>query len=156
MKLKSIILFLIIVAFFSCKDETKNTKSDVIAPAKETMRAKTGDDVLIVVSYIKNESKAEFEKWIKDVLYAALNKTSSQMKKDQLMRTRWLEPAQQNEDKSWTYVWIMDPIIPNTDYDISTFLNKEYGEEKGKIYWAKYQTFWAKPVEAHTLKQTSN
>lgn len=77
------------------------------------------------------------------------------MKKDQLKVTRWLEPAHQNEDKTWTYVWIMDPIIPNTDYDIPTFLNMEYGEEKGKEHWAKYQTFWAKPVEAHMLKQTS-
>jgi len=36
-----------------------------------------------------------------------------------------------------------------------TLLNNEYGEAKGTEHWVKYQTFWAKPVEAHILKQTS-
>ncbi len=156
MKLKSIFMLLVVILFFSCGENTNTTKTITAIPTKEEMRAKNGDEVLIIVSYIKNDVKPEFEMWIKDVLYSALNKTSNQMKKDQLLRTRWLEPTHQNEDKSWTYVWIMDPIIPNTDYDIPAFLNKEYGEEKGKEHWAKYQTFWAKPVEVHAVKQTSN
>jgi hypothetical protein len=153
MKLKTIFLAMLASCFISCGQKTENVKSENLS--REQMRAKDGDEVLIVVTYVKDESKSDFEKWINDVLYAALNKTTNPMKIDQLKVTRWLEPTQQNEDKTWTYVWIMDPIIPNTDYDIPTFLNKEYGEEKGKEHWEKYQTFWAKPVEVHALKQTS-
>lgn len=155
--MKPVSIFTLMITFFflSCGQETKNLNSDTQPLPREQMRAKNGDEVLIIVTYVKDELKPEFEKWISDVLYAALNKTTNPMKKDQLKVTRWLEPAHQNEDKTWTYVWIMDPIIPNTDYDIPTFLNQEYGEEKGKEHWAKYQTFWAKPVEAHILKQTS-
>ena len=119
------------------------------------MRAKIGEEVWIIVSYIKNDSKSEFEKWIKEIFYPALQNSKNPMNKLQLNSTRWLEPANQNEDKTWTYVWIMDPVVPNGDYDIPTLLNKEYGEATGTEHWEKYQTFWAKPNEAHILKQTS-
>lgn len=153
MKFKAIFFAMLAFCLISCGQKTENVKSENLS--REQMRAKYGDEVLIVVTYVKDESKSDFEKWINDVLYAALNKTKNPMKIDQLKVTRWLVPTHQNEDKTWTYVWIMDPIIPNTDYDIPTFLNKEYGEEKGKEHWEKYQTFWAKSVEVHALKQTS-
>ncbi|MEK7257227.1 MAG: hypothetical protein AAB316_20910, partial [Bacteroidota bacterium] len=138
-----------------CRQETPPSAPEVAPASDGQTRAKNGDEVWIIVTYVKDEIKSDFEKWVKDVLYAALYKTTNPMKKDQLKVTRWLEPTQQNEDKTWTYVWIMDPVIPNTNYDIPTFLNQEYGEEKGKEHWATYQTFWAKPVEAHVLKQSS-
>lgn len=122
---------------------------------KEQTRAKTGDEVWVIVNYIKEDSKPAFEQWIKDVFYPALHKSQDPMVKEQLKATRWLEPARQNEDKSWTYVWIMDPVVPKADYDMESLLNTAYGEEKGKAYWEKYQTFWSKPLEAHILKQTA-
>ena len=155
--MKSTTVFALIIAsfFISCGQETKNSKSESTSPSKEQMRAKNGEEVWVIVTYVKDELKPEFEKFIKEVFYPALHKSQSPMSKLQLNSTRWLEPANQNEDKTWTYVWIMDPVVPNGDYDIPTLLNKEYGEAKGKEHWAKYQTFWAKPVDAHMLKQTS-
>ncbi|MBK9335619.1 MAG: hypothetical protein IPM98_03115 [Lewinellaceae bacterium] len=104
---------------------------------------------------MKEASKSEFEQWVKDVFYPALRKSESPMHEAQLNATRWLEPAGQNEDKTWTYAWIMDPVVPKADYDIPTLLNTAYGEEKvrptGKPTWH----FWAKPVDMHVLKQTT-
>ncbi|MBK9734297.1 MAG: hypothetical protein IPO92_04735 [Saprospiraceae bacterium] len=155
MKFTSVFVLIITIFLFSCGQETKNSKSESISPSKEQMRAKIGEEVWIIVSYIKNDSKSEFEKWIKEIFYPALQNSKNPMNKLQLNSTRWLEPAHQNEDKTWTYVWIMDPVVTNGDYDIPTLLNKEYGEAKGTDHWVKYQTFWAKPTEAHILKQTS-
>ena len=155
--MKSASVFALMITFFllSCGQETKNSKPETQPLPREQMRAKSGDEVWIIVTYVKDELKPEFEKWIKEVFYSALHKSQNPMDKLQLNSTRWLEPAHQNEDKTWTYVWIMDPVVPNGDYDIPTLLNKEYGEAKGTEHWVKYQTFWAKPVEAHILKQTS-
>ena len=128
---------------------------DVLAQtATYTMPAKSGETVLVVVTDIKNEKKTAYESWIKDVLYAALYKSQNPMKKDQLKVTRWLRPVRQNADSTWTYAFIMDPAIPKTDYDIPTFLKQEYGEEKGKKYADQYETFLAKPIVIHALKQT--
>jgi hypothetical protein len=122
---------------------------------KETNRAKTSDKILVVIVNVKGELKNEFDIWVKDVLYDALYKSKSEMKKAQLKTVRWLEPVRQNRDSTWTYSWIMDPIIPNTDYDILTFLEKEYGKELGQKHWDKYLTFMASEPSLVTLKQTN-
>ena len=122
---------------------------------KEETRAKYGESVLIVIIKVKDESKIDFDKWIEEVLYKALYNSESDMKKAQLKATRWLEPTRQNQDGTWTYSWIMDPIIPNTNYDIELFLVKEYGEEIGKAHWQKYLTFMADQPQSHMLKQTN-
>ena len=107
---------------------------------KATNRAKVGDMVYIVIVKVKDESKIEFETWVDQVLYAALNRSESPMKKAQLKATRWLEPLGPKEDGTWNYCWIMDPGIPKTEYDILAFLKSEYGEEKGQQHYDKYQS----------------
>ena len=121
---------------------------------KEENRAKKDDRVLIVIVKVKGDQKEAFEKWIDEVLYTALRNSERLMKKAQLKTTRWMEPVRANEDGSWTYSWIMDPIIPKTDYDIPTFLNDAYGEELGKEHWASYMAFMAEPPRVFVFKQT--
>ncbi len=125
-----------------------------IAKEKESTRAHTNDRILVVIVKVKNDAKQEFESWIEDVLYSALYNSTSEMKKAQLKDTRWLVPVSPNSDSTWTYSWIMDPIIPKTNYDIPRFLNNEYGEEMGKKHWEKYMTFMAEPPQTLYLRQT--
>lgn len=154
MKSTSICVVIITAFLLACGQETK-TPSATAAPTKEQMRAKTGEEVWVIVTHVKGDQKPAFEQWVKEIFYPALQKSKNPMHKAQLQSTRWLEPAAQNEDKSWTYAWIMDPVLPKADYDIATLLNTAYGEEKGKAHWEAYMAFWAKPVEAHILKQTA-
>jgi hypothetical protein len=159
--MKSVILILALTLVWNvnatCQEEKMASSKELqkwIKKDKESTRAKTGDNILVVIVKVKDESKQEFELWIKDVLYSALNKSKSEMKKAQLKATRWLEPVRQNEDSTWTYSWIMDPLIPNTNYDIPRFLDLEYGEELGKKHWEKYMTFMAELPQTMVLKQT--
>lgn len=115
--------------------------------------AKPGETVLVVVAAVKPNKKAEYETWMNDVMYAALYKSKNPVKKEQLKVTRWLKPARQNADSTWTYAFIMDPVIPKTDYDIPTFLKQEYGDEKGAQYVSQYESFLARPIVIHALKQ---
>lgn len=121
---------------------------------KMSTRAKEGEKVLIVTVNVKHPLKEDFEKWINDVLYQALENSESLMKKAQLKATRWLEPVKINKDSTWTYTWIMDPIIPNTNYDIQKFLILEYGEDLGKQHWENYKLFMAAPPKSSILRQT--
>lgn len=150
--MKAIVMFFLLTALpfvtYGQTNAAPNTATN------EQVRAKAGQDVWIVVTYVKDAARPEFEKWVQEVFYTALQKSANPMHQDQLNNTRWLEPASQNEDKSWTYVWIMDPVVPKADYDIPTLLNATYGEVKGKEHWEKYQTFFVKGPEIHTLKQT--
>lgn len=142
----------------NCQDETMAGSEELqmwLEKDKASTRAKNDEMVFIVVVKVKNESKQEFEKWIKDVLYSALYKSESEIKMAQLKATRWLEPVEQNEDSTWTYSWIMDPLIPKTNYDILKFLNSAYGEELAEEHWKKYLTFMATPPQSIVLKQTN-
>ncbi len=154
MKSSSICLLITTAFFLACGQETK-PPSSTLAPTKEQMRAKSGEEVWVIVTHVKSDQKPAFEQWVKEIFYPALHKSQKPMNKEQLQSTRWLEPAAQNEDKTWTYVWIMDPVVPKGDYDIPTLLNTAYGEEKGKAHWEAYMAFWAKPVDMHVLKQTA-
>ncbi len=107
---------------------------------KETNRAKVGEMVYIVIVKVKDEVKVEFETWVDEILYAALNSSNSPMKQAQLKATRWLEPLGKRPDNTWIYCWIMDPGIPKTQYDIPAFLKSEYGDEKGQQHYDKYQS----------------
>ena len=136
---------------------TEATPADLqkwIKTDKQRNRAALNDHVLLVVVSVKPEMKTEFDAWIKNVLYAALYRSKSEMKKAQLKTVRWLEPLRQNADSTWTYSWIMDPVIPNTDYDIPTFLNNEYGIEEGMKHWNTYLTFLAREPMVVGLMQT--
>lgn len=150
MKSYSIVLIVLLVCF------NGNTLAQSITDraSKITNRAKENDKVLIVVNYVKDDSKQAFDKWIKDVLYSALYKSTNPMKQKQLLFTRFLEPVSKNKDNTWTYTWIMDPELPKTDYYILTFLQKEYGDELGKKHWANFERYLAREAEAHYLNQT--
>jgi hypothetical protein len=112
-----------------------------------------GEKVWIIVNYIKEDSKANYEKWMLDIFLAPMNITQDSILKKQNIATRWLKPIKQNEDKTWTYVFLMDPVIPNGDYDIKKFLIKTYGEEKGVNYMKEYETFIATEGQIHVMKR---
>lgn len=159
--MKNLILILIIGLLAQFKAFAQTDEMPSIAELqkwshleKEETRAKHDDQVLIVIVKVKEDSKEDFDLWIKDVLYDALYKSESMMKKAQLKATRWLEPTKQNEDGTWTYSWIMDPMIPGTNYDIIPFLTSEYGEKEGMKHWATYLTFMAGPPQSIIVTQT--
>lgn len=144
------------ISIYSQNESDGNNKilEKWINTEKGENRAATNDKVQISIVTIKNESKAEFEDWISNVLYSALNSSESRMKQAQLKATRWLEPLEPNPDSTWTYCWIMDPLIPNTIYDIPDFLNKEYGEELAGKHLNKFMSFMAREPQNVFLRQT--
>ena len=97
----------------------------------------------IILSDIKESAKADYEKWMTDIFFAPMKTTQDPILKKQFNATRWLTSAQQNDDKTWTYCFLIDPVIENGDYDIEHFLVKTYGEAKGKAYLQEYEGFMA-------------
>lgn len=115
--------------------------------------AQTGENVWVIVNYIKESNKADYEKWMTEVFFAPMKTTQDPVLKKQYTATRWLTPANQNEDKTWTYVFLMDPVVPNGDYDIENYLVKTYGAEKGKAYMKQFEGFMAKEGQMHVLNR---
>ena len=94
--MKSAILIFSLLIFWSVNSNCQNEKmasseklQKWISLKKEATRAKTDKMILIVIVKVKGQFKVEFEKWIKDVLYKALYRSESEMKKAQLKTTRF-------------------------------------------------------------------
>jgi predicted ester cyclase len=107
--------------------------------------------VWVLVNNIKDNAKTEYEKWMTDIFFKPMNNTKDPFLAQQNASTRWLTPAKQNSDKTWTYVFLMDPVIPNANYDIESYLKKTYGEAQGKAYMIQYQNFIATDPQFHVL-----
>jgi hypothetical protein len=130
--------------------------SPVFAQTKEQNRAKEGEKVWLIINHIKDESKTDYVNWMNTYFLSLLVNTTDETTKKQYQNTRWLEPARQNDDKTWTYVFIMDPVIPKTNYDIAALLATKYGAEKAAALNKEYESYLAKPTIVHNLKQTQH
>ncbi|MDB5241102.1 MAG: hypothetical protein JWP57_1727 [Spirosoma sp.] len=45
-----------------------------------------------------------------------------------------MHPAQANQDGTYTYLFIMDPLIKGADYGIESLTKKMYGAKQGTEY----------------------
>jgi hypothetical protein len=97
---------------------------------RETIRAVEGEWVAIWVNHVKADKWEQHEHFVHDLLMPA----TEQADPDVLRHTRFLHPRQQNEDGTYTSVWLMDPSLEGGDYDMLSLLQKAYGEEKGEEY----------------------
>ena len=97
---------------------------------RETIRATKGERVAIWVYHVKADKWEQHEHFVHDLLMPA----TEQADPDVLRHTRFLHPREQNEDGTWTSVWLMDPSLEDGDYEMGSLLRKAYGEEKAKEY----------------------
>lgn len=144
-------LAFLIITILSCW----NTPSLIAQENIVKSQAKMSEQVWVITVIVKNEHKQAFEQWINEVMYTALRNSKDNTRQDQLKSTRWLKPAAQNADQTWTYAWIMDPVVPGADYDIPTLLRQAYGDEMAGKHWAAYESFMAKEPELISLIQTN-
>lgn len=147
------LLFLFIFSSSIAYSQTKVQNPDQV---NGVFRAKQSDVVQVIILTVKENAKTDFEDWIDNIFYKALYNSPNQVRKDQLKVTRFLKPYEQNADKTWSYTWIMDPVLSGIDYNILFLLKEEYGEENALKYWEKYLTFFAKPQFQKLFIQTGN
>jgi hypothetical protein len=125
----------------------------VHAQSKNNSRSKEGDQVWLIFNYVKAESKPEFEKFMEDIFFNVLLTSKEPQRAEQYQKTRWLMPAQQNADSTWTYVFIMDPVVANADYDIEKLFQEQYGPEKSAELFKQYESYIDRS-EFHTVVQS--
>ena len=56
--------------------------------AKNNMRAQEGEDVLLIINYVKNEFKAHYEKFMHEVFFDILLKSDNPNMQNQFSKTR--------------------------------------------------------------------
>ncbi|HFA47547.1 MAG TPA: hypothetical protein ENJ95_00860 [Bacteroidetes bacterium] len=161
-------LFLILGAILisSCQPEEKNKKMEEAKAAltnntanekrKEDMRAKEGEKTLLIINYVRGESKLEYEKFMDEVFFDLLLSSEKPLMKEQYNKTRWLSPARQNKDNTWTYAFFMDPLVEGGNYEFPLLFQEKYSKEESEKLIGQYESFMASPPQVHSLIQTKH
>jgi hypothetical protein len=119
--------------------------------ARETIRAAEGEQMWVLVNHVKADKWEQHEHFVHNILMPAAEKVDPAA----FRHTRFLHPAEQNEDGTYTSVWLMDPVIEGADYDISSLLKKAYGEEKAEEYDRLWDESLASPQVGYELVQSA-
>ena len=127
-----------------------------VEKGKEDRRAKEGQNTLLIINYVREESKMEYEKFMNEVFFDLLLSSKKPLMKEQYNQTRWLTPSKQNKDKTWTYVFFMDPVVKNGDYEFLPLFQEKYSEEEAKSLIEQHDSYMASPPDIHALIQTKH
>jgi uncharacterized protein (TIGR02246 family) len=118
-------------------------------------RAVQGDTVWVLLNHVKADKREQFEKFISDVLIPAatkLSKTDSKRAASRL-QTRTLFPAAKNEDGTYTYVWLMDPVVAGLDYSFKGMFSEIYTPDETEKYIKMFNDALVEPQIRYTLIQ---
>ena len=117
------------------EDDTWKIKSMAINGDPQP-RATAGDPVWVVINRVEADKREQFETWLQDfwgVLEANVAEgTARPGDREALEHTRVLRPTRANEDGTYTYVFLMDPVFEEADYDIPTLLRHGLSEEEAQ------------------------
>ena len=103
-----------------------------ISYPQEYFRAVEGDTLFLAYLDVKGESKEEFEQLTHEMIFDRISEADQQAKAISA-RVRLLHPTQANEDGSYSYLFIFDPVYTGTYAFTTTNLFAQiYGEERGK------------------------
>lgn len=127
-----------------------NTSQDT-DEARQTARAVTGERMWIRFNHVKADKREFFERYIHEILRPAVERVEPSM----FRQVRFLHPTEPNEDGTYTYVFLMDPLIERADYDILNLLKRAYGDAQAAAYDQIWDEAVASPQTGYELIQSS-
>lgn len=117
--------------------------------ARETIRAVEGERVWVLLNHVKGDKWQQHKDFVHNILMPAAEKVEP----DSFRHSRFLHPAEQNEDGTYTSVFLMDPVIEGTDYGILSLLKEAYGDDKAEEYIRLWDESLVEPQVGYELIQ---
>ena len=105
----------------------------------------------VLLNHIKADRCAQFERFVHDILMPAV----MQFEPDMCRLVRVLHPTRPNEDGTFTYVFLMDPLILDADYSFEYLLNKAYPPEKVEEFLRLEEETYASPQVEFEVTQSA-
>lgn len=126
-----------------------------ISAGKDTYRAIEGESAWIALNKVAADKREVFEKFIYEVLFDKVIELGG-LNELVLNNMRILHPAGANEDGSYTYVFMADPIIPGVNYTIMHYLVQVYDEEEAKEKMKMFSESLVEPQMLIELTQSKH
>jgi len=119
------------VAFILCTGLYAQNNSNI-----SKVVASSGDPMWVILNHVKADKRQQFEKFVYEILLPALEENAKNDSKTRnlIEQTRMLEPRRANKDSSYTYIWLMDPIVKDADYSYPGILSRVHSPEETEKY----------------------
>ena len=120
----------------------------------ETTRAVEGERMWIRINTIKADKREEFERFVHTILRPAVEQVEPAMAR----QVRFLHPREANADGTYTYVFLMDPLVEGYDYaeyEIGELLKRAYGDTLGQEHDELGDEAMAAPQSGYDLTQSA-
>ncbi len=100
-----------------------------------------GTDAGIVFNIIKPDKTADFEE-VLDKLRTALQRSEDPVRKQQAAGWKVVKVQEPGPNNTVMYLFIMDPVVKDADYTVSTILAEAYPTEVQEM-WPKFRDAYA-------------
>jgi hypothetical protein len=97
---------------------------------RENIRAHQGEDVWVLLNHIRAEKRGAFEHFLHAILMPAIAHTHPET----YNKIRVLHPSLANKDGTYTYIFLMDPVVTDGIYNFNNILFEFYRPELAKEY----------------------
>lgn len=116
------------------------------------MQAAEGEEVWVIVNTVKADKREQFEKFMFEIFLPTVENATGDERKV-FIATRLLMPTKVNEDGTYHYVFLMDPVIKGADYQFLPQLTRAYGAAKAQEYAKMLEDTLAKPQIGYSQTQ---
>ncbi len=127
-----------------------NPLDPTLSNDRSVVRAGPGQPVWVVLNHVKADQRANFERFVHEIL----NRMAETKAPDQARQLRVLHPTTANDDGTYTYVFLMDPLVVGGDYSFDQ-LTPFYGEEKASEYLHLWEDALARPQVGYEVVHSS-
>ena len=118
-------------------------------------RAQPGDTVYLVEHYVRADRRQQFEEFVTRVLWPAFQRTAAnnRARARVLQQTRLLRPITANDDGTYTYTFVLDPVVSGESYSVLDLLREVYSDEEARQHYVRFTETWARDFTARSFVQ---
>ena len=154
---RTLLLFLLLTAFVATVPVSAQD-ADSTDSAGATIRASEGEPVGIWLNHVKPDKQAQFEEFMEtfwksgDAALAEGQMTETQTEVYRSVRV--LLPQEPNEDSTYTYVFLADPLMPEAEYSLLSFLKLRHDDAEAEQIYGMFRDALARPQEGFYVQQS--
>lgn len=123
------------------EDISRITESILPSSAEETRALlgwiNSGQQVGVVVYYVKPDKKQAFEQFVTGVLLPAAQRTEP----GAAANVRFMTNAGLHPDGTYHEAFLFDPVVPGGEYQIENILDQTVGRERREQYMKEFDTW---------------
>lgn len=108
---------------------------------RENIRAHSGEDMWVLLNHIRADKVESFEHFLHAILMPAIAHTQPEV----YNKVRVLHPTMPNKDGTYTYIFLMDPLVQDGEYNIDNILHEFYKPDLAREYLKIYNEAQAEP-----------